>query len=126
MVPYFYKADLIRVIDGDTLVAMLDLGFECRYEAKVRFAGVNAPESRTRDKREKALAKVATDRVVELLSGSELQVLSFGKGKFGRVLGVPYYIPAGRAKKINLCDQLIVEGLCREYNGGKRRSWFSK
>tara|TARA_R110000851_G_scaffold304555_1_gene462427 strand:- start:137 stop:517 length:381 start_codon:yes stop_codon:yes gene_type:complete len=125
MVPYFYKADLIRVIDGDTLVAMLDLGFECRYEAKIRFAGVNAPESRTRDLREKALAKVATDRVIELLSGSELQVLSFGKGKFGRVLGVPYYIPDGKIKKINLCEQLVSEGLCREYSGGKRKAWFS-
>jgi micrococcal nuclease len=126
MVPYFYKADLIRVIDGDTLVALLDLGFECRYEAKVRFAGVNAPESRTRDLREKALAKVATDRVVELLEGAELQVLSFGKGKFGRVLGAPYYIPAGRKKAINLCDQLLKEGLCRKYSGGKRKPWFSK
>ena len=105
---------------------MLDLGFECRYEAKIRFAGVNAPESRTRDLREKALAKVATDRVIELLSGSELQVLSFGKGKFGRVLGVPYYIPDGKIKKINLCEQLISEGLCREYSGGKRKAWFSK
>ena len=116
--PYFYPATLDKVIDGDTITCTLDLGFHIHHWKKIRFYGVNAPESRTRNKREKEAGLRAKERGIELLDGADLQVQSFLVGKFGRVLGVLY---DGRK---SIFDIMIKEGHLRPYDGGKREPWF--
>ena len=85
---YTYNIKLLRVVDGDTIDANIDLGFDVTVKKRVRFLGVNAPESRTRDLEEKARGLAAKDRVKALLEGCEnIQLQSHGVGKYGRCLG---------------------------------------
>ena len=86
---YRYKAKLIRIIDGDTIVALIDLGFEIATRKKIRLYGINAPETRTLLEKEKAAGILAKQRLEELLGASngEFELISHGWGKFGRCLG---------------------------------------
>ena len=65
---YTYKAKLVKVVDGDTIDVTIDLGFDVSVKKRVRFEGINAPESRTRDLKEKALGLAAKDRVKAILA----------------------------------------------------------
>jgi micrococcal nuclease len=118
---YTYKIDVIRVIDGDTIDANIDLGFDISVKKRIRFLGINTPESRTRDKEEKKLGLAAKARVCELLdSADEVLLTSHGVGKFGRCLGeIDFSCPESFTMK-NLNKQLIEEGHAVEYFGGKR------
>ena len=117
--PFYYKATLVRVIDGDTIDVDLDLGFDVWLKKqRVRLAGIDTPESRTRNKAEKALGLAAKARLIELC-GSTLAVQSLGKGKYGRILGIPY-TEEGK----DICEILISEGHAVEYWGGtKKKVW---
>ena len=85
---YTYDIKLDRVVDGDTIDAIIDLGFDVSIKKRVRFLGVNTPESRTRDLEEKARGLAAKDRVKQLLEGTNrIQLQSHGVGKYGRCLG---------------------------------------
>ena len=114
-----YEASLLRVIDGDTVDAMLDLGFSTHRKVRIRFYGINTPESRTRDQEEKARGKAATARLEEILStdGNEFVVKSHGLGKFGRCLGELFTKSLGET---SVNQTLINEGHGVEYFGGAR------
>tara|TARA_R110002020_G_scaffold181591_1_gene376670 strand:- start:77 stop:442 length:366 start_codon:yes stop_codon:yes gene_type:complete len=113
--PFYYNCTLVRVIDGDTIDVNLDLGFDVILaKQRVRLAGIDTPESRTRNLAEKALGLKAKDRLIELC-GEKLQVQSLGKGKYGRILGIPY-----TREKQDICKLLIEEGHAVEYWGGKK------
>ena len=92
---FVYNATLDRIIDGDTFDCVIDLGFDVRlHKQRVRLAGIDTPESRINTKRyperaqEKVMGKAAKERLKELCTGS-FKVKSLGKGKYGRILGVP-------------------------------------
>ena len=110
-----------RVVDGDTIDVTIDLGFDLFKKERVRVAGVDTPEKRTRDLEEKKRGLAAKQRVAELLdSATEVQVISHGVGKFGRCLGeIDFACPDSLTMK-NLNKQLIEEGHAIEYHGGKR------
>ena len=113
--PFVYNAILERVVDGDTIDVTLDLGFNVKlHKQRVRLAGIDTPESRTRDLAEKALGKKASARLQELC-GEKLKIKSLGKGKYGRILGIPY-----SEDDQNICEILIKEGHAVEYWGGKK------
>ena len=114
-----YEAQLIRVIDGDTVDAMIDLGFSTHRSIRIRFYGINTPESRTRDKAEKKRGKAATARLIEILAENDdaFVVQSLGVGKYGRCLGVLYVESLGET---SVQDTLIAEGHGVAYFGGKR------
>jgi len=113
--PYVYKATIEKVVDGDTIDVTLDLGFDVRlHKQRCRLAGIDTPESRTRDLAEKKLGLAAKDRLIELCTGS-ISIKSFGKGKYGRILAIPY-TEDGK----DICQMLIKEGHAVEYNGGKK------
>ena len=113
--PFVYNAELDRVIDGDTLDCILDLGFDVKlHKQRIRLAGIDTPESRTRNLEEKALGLKAKDRLIELCVGS-FKVQSLGKGKYGRILGIPY-TEDGKS----ICQILIDEGHAVEYWGGTK------
>ena len=86
---YRYKAKVVRVVDGDTIDAMIDLGFETWVKKRIRLAGIDAYESRTRDKVEKKKGLAAKAKLKEILENSdnEISLISLGVGKYGRCLG---------------------------------------
>ena len=114
-----YNAQLIRVVDGDTVDAMVDLGFSTHRKLRIRFDGIDAPESRTRDAEEKVLGKAATARVVEILDAEDgaFVVRSHGVEKFGRCLGELFTKTLGET---SINQTLIDEGHAEAYFGGKR------
>ncbi len=121
---YEYKMQLVRVVDGDTVDAEINLGFDVKIKKRIRFMGINAPESRTRDLEEKARGLAAKDRVKQLLNGCEnITLKSHGIGKFGRCLGEIFLDVVDGSEKMtleSLNELLIKEGHAKEYHGGKR------
>ena len=112
---FVYNATLDRVVDGDTFDCILDLGFDVKlHKQRVRLAGIDTPESRTRDLAEKKLGLAAKERLKELCCGNMI-VQSLGKGKYGRILGIPY-TEDGK----DICQMLIDEGHAVKYDGGKK------
>ena len=113
---FVYQAELERVVDGDTVDVTLDLGFDVKlHKQRVRLHGIDTPESRTRNLAEKKLGLAAKERLKELCVG-RFKVKSLGKGKYGRVLGIPY-TEDGQ----DICQSLIDEGHAVEYYGGKKK-----
>ena len=122
---YHYNATLVRVVDGDTVDAMIDLGFDIQVKKRIRLAGINAPESRTRNKVEKKLGIAAKERLVEIMEGAAnvFELESKECGKYGRVIGKIYINKlAGKDVITQACinDILVDEGHAYEYDGGKR------
>ena len=91
---YTYKARLDRVIDGDTIDVHMDLGFDITVHKRIRLAGIDTPESRTRDLEEKKRGLASKARLIELLDKGDLVIESKDVGKFGRVLGVLHMHPS--------------------------------
>ena len=122
---YNYNATCTRVVDGDTVDAMIDLGFGVHVKKRIRLAGINAPESRTRDKQEKILGLAAKDRLKAMMEGAEnkFELESQELGKYGRVLGKLHIDKLdGKDLITKTCvnDCLVKEGYAVEYDGGKR------
>ena len=119
---YLLDIDSISVYDGDTIKCDIDLGFSIILKKQsVRSLGINCPEIRTKDERERALGYEARDQLRHILEEADVIALqSHGKGKFGRILGTLF------ADGKNVNEMMIDLGLARPYDGGKRSSWFSK
>ena len=117
---YTYKAKCIRVIDGDTIDADIDLGFDITIRKRIRLSGIDTPESRTRDLEEKKRRLASKDRLVEILDMGSLVIESKDVGKFGRVLGILHIYPENLDLPLNVNNTLVKEGYAVEYNGGKR------
>jgi micrococcal nuclease len=129
---YIYNSEVVRVVDGDTIIANVDVGFDMWKRCNIRLYGINTPETRTRNLEEKAMGYEAKDRLIELLKKNENKFVLESKGldKYGRSLGViwtgyheveTYADTSGtRPVEISLNDLLVQEGLATEYFGGKR------
>ena len=98
-----YEAELIKVLDGDTIDCWIDLGFNLKIKKRVRYMGIDTWESRTRDLEEKAKGLLAKGRNKELLEAGRFKLKSFGTGKFGRVLGEVFVDPALVGEHITEC-----------------------
>ena len=119
--PFVYNAILDRVVDGDTVDVTLDLGFDVKlHKQRCRLAGIDTPESRTRDLAEKKLGLAAKKRLEELCVNN-FKIKSLGKGKYGRILAIPY-TEDGQ----DICKILIQEGHAVEYHGGKKTKIWGK
>ena len=120
----FRVVEINRVLDGDTIDVTIDLGFDLFKKERVRVAGVDTPEKRTRDLEEKELGIHATNWLKEKLESTiagddELSVrteLVGGTGKYGRLLGW-LYIGDGN---VSLNEQMIEEGYAHAYDGGTK------
>ena len=121
---HIYSAKLVRVVDGDTADAMIDLGFNVWVKNRIRFMGVDAWESRTRNLEEKKKGLAAKDYVKDLLENSDegkFLLKSHGVGKYGRVLGELFV--KGNDTSVN--DLLKENGHASEYYGGKKKTFGS-
>ena len=124
----FRVTKINRVIDGDTIDVTLDLGFSLTKKERVRIAGVDTPEKRTRNLEEKALGIDATnwlkDKIKDTLTGDdELSIrteLVGGVGKYGRLLGWLYV----GDDDYSLNEQMITEGYAWAYDGGTKQKDF--
>tara|TARA_R110002020_G_scaffold127615_1_gene286185 strand:+ start:368 stop:700 length:333 start_codon:yes stop_codon:yes gene_type:complete len=108
---YEYCAKLIRVIDGDTVEAKIDLGFDVWVKKYIRLHNIDTPETRTRDLEEKKAGLAAMERVKALMDecGGEFILKSHGIGKYGRCIGTLYI----NDKNIN--ELLLSEGHAEKY-----------
>ena len=120
----FRVVKIDRVLDGDTIDVTIDLGFELYKKERVRIAGVDTPEKRTRNLEEKALGLDATDWLKDKLEGAisgddDLVIrteLVGGTGKYGRLLGWCYIGDS----TVSLNEQMIEEGYAHAYDGGTK------
>ena len=116
---YIYKIKVTRVVDGDTIDAEIDLGFNLKLNKRIRLYGINTPETRTRDKEEKKrglAAKKFLQQIVDEQQGV-LFLKSLDQGKFGRCIGVLFEQDFDDQSINDVLDQ---EGHAVEYFGGKR------
>ena len=130
MEKYIYKAKLERVIDGDTVDALIDLGFDTWVKKRIRYKGIDTWESRTKDLDEKKLGLAAKDRNKELLESVSsksgyFRLKSHGVGKYGRVLG-EIFVKDIEGVEYNVNQTLIDEGHAYEYEGGKKKVFVNK
>ena len=116
-----YTAKLVRIIDGDTVDAEIDLGFSVFVKQRIRLYGINTPESRTRDLEEKERGLAAKSRLTEILGKDFLVETMLNKrGKYGRVLGILHVENEETGERTNVNQQLVTEGHAVEYFGGAR------
>ena len=99
-----------RVIDGDTVDVIIDLGFNILHSARIRLLGIDTPESRTRDLKEKKFGIMAKDFVKSMMPIGSMQTLKTSKydakGKFGRVLGT--IVVNGRDTNQVLIEESVI------------------
>ena len=125
----FRVTKIDKVLDGDTIDVTIDLGFDLYKKERVRIAGVDTPEKRTRDLEEKELGIDATNWLKKKLEdtiagdGDELTIrteLEGGVGKYGRLLGWLYI----NEEEVSLNEQMITEGYAWAYDGGTKQKNF--
>ena len=114
---YQYKAELLRIVDGDTLDCLVDIGFDVFVKKRVRLFGMDTWESRTKDLEEKEKGLAAKARLKELIhdNGDKFSLISHELGKYGRVLGT-IMLDDGRSAN----DILVEEGHGYAYDGGNK------
>ena len=126
----FRVTEIKKVLDGDTIDVIIDLGFDLAKTERVRIAGVDTPEKRTRNLEEKALGIDATEWLKDKLEGAidgddDLVIrteLVGGVGKYGRLLGWLYI----GAATVSLNEQMIDEGYAWAYDGGTKQKDFEE
>ena len=114
--PFVYKVNKVtRVVDGDTIDVIFDLGFDVMYAGRVRLAGIDTPESRTRDKEEKIFGKLAGKYLSDHIKNAERVVIKTeyddAKGTLGRVLGQVW------CDGVNINAKMVNEGYAVAYHG---------
>ena len=129
MEKYNYRAKLVKVVDGDTIDALIDVGFDIWFKKRIRYKGVDTWESRTRNLEEKKLGIAAKERNKELLESVSsksgyFRIKSYGTGKYGRVLA-DLFIQDKEGTTININKQLIKEGHAYVYEGGTKKVFTS-
>ena len=126
----FRVTEIVKVLDGDTIDVLIDLGFDLFKKERVRIAGVDTPEKRTKNLEEKALGVDATNwlkkKLEDTIAGDEeLTIrteLKGGVGKYGRLLGWLYIGDA----TVSLNEQMITEGYAWAYDGGTKQKDFEE
>lgn len=116
----YYVHTLDKVVDGDTIDVTIDLGFDIRYSARVRLAGIDTPESRTKDLAEKELGLKSKQYLKDVLESAETIVIRTEKpdstGKYGRILGWIFI----NHQTVSINDKMITLGYAWSYDGGTK------
>jgi len=132
--PYIYRIrSIAKVVDGDTIDAAIDLGFDISLSKRIRLAGIDTPESRTKDEYEKKLGLESKEWLKKHLEGAKDIIvkteLPDSTEKYGRIIGHLYVGDAevsavNRKKSVN--NQMIDEGYAWEYDGGTKKKDFAE
>ena len=124
MEKYIYRGKLDRVIDGDTIDALIDVGFDIWVKKRIRYKGIDTWESRTRDLEEKKYGLMAKDFVKKYMPVGSLQQLSTNvdssgedeRGKFGRILGT-FFVEDEENYTVSLNEMMISKHHAVKYTG---------
>jgi len=117
MYTYFVKS-VDRVVDGDTIDISIDLGFDLTKKERVRLAGIDTPEKRTKDQKEKEMGYQATEFLeMHLMEATKLTVKTEKDGKFGRMLGWLY---KSDEDTMSINQIMIDKGYAWSYDGGTK------
>ena len=117
MYTYFVKS-VDRVVDGDTIDISIDLGFDLTKKERVRLAGIDTPEKRTKDQKEKEMGYQATEFLeMHLMEATKLTVKTEKEGKFGRMLGWLY---KSETDTTSINQIMIDKGYAWAYDGGTK------
>jgi micrococcal nuclease len=124
--PYIYRIKSItKVVDGDTIDADIDLGFDISLTKRIRLAGIDSPESRTRDLEEKKLGLETKEWLKNRLQFAKDIIIKTelpdSTEKYGRILGHLFI----NGEETSLNNQMITEGYAWEYDGGTKKKDFS-
>jgi micrococcal nuclease len=115
---------VLKVVDGDTIDVDIDLGFNVSYTQRVRLAGIDTPESRTKDLKEKALGLEVKDYLSAKLKNAKVIVIKTelpdSTEKYGRILGWIYV----DGEKLSVNESMIKEGYAWTYDGGTKKKDF--
>ena len=119
--PYIYRIkSVLKVVDGDTIDASIDLGFDISLEKRIRFAGIDTPESRTTNVKEKAMGLESKDWLKKTLEGAKdiliKTELPDSTEKYGRIIGHLFI----NGQETSLNNQMIAEGYALPYDGGTK------
>jgi micrococcal nuclease len=123
--PYIYRIKSVnKVVDGDTIDASIDLGFDISLEKRIRLAGVDTPESRTTDLKEKAMGLESKEWLKKKLEGAKDIIIKTelpdSTEKYGRIIGHLFI----NGQEISLNNQMINEGYALAYDGGTKDKNF--
>ena len=123
--PYIYRIkSVLKVVDGDTIDASIDLGFDISLEKRIRFAGIDTPESRTTNIKEKALGLESKEWLKKALEGAKDIIIKTelpdSTEKYGRIIGHLFI----NGQETSLNNQMIEEGYAWEYDGGTKQKDF--
>jgi len=124
---YEYRVkQVVKVVDGDTIDVVIDLGFDISYTSRVRLAGIDTPESRTTDAREKILGVEVKEYLKKALEGAIDDVTPTEKvdssEKYGRILG--WLFVNKETGSLNM--QLVNKGYAWSYDGGTKKKDFEE
>ena len=124
--PYVYRIKSItKVVDGDTIDADIDLGFDISLTKRIRLAGIDTPESRTKDQYEKKLGLQAKDWLKNRLEFAKDIIIKTelpdSTEKYGRIIGHLYV----NGEEVSLNNQMIAEGHAWNYDGGTKNKDFN-
>ena len=124
--PYVYRIKSItKVVDGDTIDANIDLGFDISLTKRIRLAGIDTPESRTKDQYEKKLGLQAKDWLKNRLEFAKDIIIKTelpdSTEKYGRIIGHLYV----NGEEVSLNNQMIAEGHAWNYDGGTKNKDFN-
>ena len=125
--PYIYRIKSItKVVDGDTIDADIDLGFDISLTKRIRFAGIDTPESRTTNVKEKALGLESKEWLKKALEGAKdiliKTELPDSTEKYGRIIGHLFI----NGEETSLNNQMIAEGYAWTYDGGTKVKNFAE
>jgi len=113
----YYVRKVENVVDGDTIDVLIDLGFDILFASRVRLAGIDTPESRTKDLKEKALGLESKEYLKKALKDAKSVVIKTEKmdssEKYGRILGWVYI----NGDTVSLNDMMINDGYAWGYLG---------
>lgn len=120
---FFYKAEVKKVVDGDTIDVLIDVGFSMHYAGRVRLYGINTPESRTTNLEEKKAGLAAKEFVEQWIASNNnivyLKTIKDKNEKYGRILAEIY----NKEKTSCLNNDIVASGLAKEYFGVGDKTW---
>lgn len=125
--PYIYRIkEIHKVVDGDTIDASIDLGFDISLEKRIRLAGVDTPESRTADANEKKYGLESKEWLKKKVEGAKNILIKTelpdSTEKYGRIIGHLFI----NDEPTSLNDQMIAEGMAWSYMGGTKVKNFAE
>jgi len=118
---HHYNCKLDRVVDGDTVKLIIDLGFKIKVAVSLRLVGIDTPEKRSSNGLEQKAAYKSELYLEKMIKGKDLMVTTKKNDMYGRYVGT-LYVKDGN-EVININNIMLNKGLAKEYKGGHRKPW---